>query len=249
MKQARQFPRLIAEFFVIVIGVLVALGVDEFAQGREDRSSERAYLLGIAEDVRQDSVELSERAQAWSQWGDYAEQLLIGVQNGALDDHVSLFELVREAGLIAIPVSAAATYEDLIASGGLGLIRNRDLRMTISSYYALRPENVTYYERLDLRFRQVSREILPPRLAEETRGRCPLASGALTLAREVRGCPEPPGFDRSRTLERLLTYPGIEDILRSRARDLIRGSALLWGRVESATELLRLIETHSPAST
>jgi len=45
--------------------------------------------------------------------------------------------------------------------------------MAISSYYAMRPENITYYERLDMRFRRASREILPPRLAEETRGRCP----------------------------------------------------------------------------
>ena len=248
MKQSRHLPRLIAEFFVIVIGVLVALGVDEFMQGREDRSSERAYLLGITEDLRQDSVELSERAQAWSQWGDYAEQLLNAVQNRALKDDVSLFELVREAGLFAIPVTAVATYEDLIASGSLGLIRDRDLRVAISSYYALRPENVTYFQRLDMRFRQVSREILPPRLAEETRTRCPQAGGALTLAREVRGCPEPPGFDRSRTLERLVTYPGIEDILRSRARDLIRGSGLLWARLEAAVTLLRSIEDRSPAS-
>jgi len=61
------------------------------------------------EDLRQDSVELSARAQAWSQWGDYAEQLLRVVQDEALEGEVSLFELIREAGLFALPVTAAAT--------------------------------------------------------------------------------------------------------------------------------------------
>jgi len=117
MKKPKQFPRLLAEVLVIVIGVLVALGVDELVQGREADSSEHAYLRGIVEDLRQDSVELSARAQAWSQWGDYAEQLLRVVQDEALEGEVSLFELIREAGLFALPVTAAATYEDLIAWG------------------------------------------------------------------------------------------------------------------------------------
>jgi hypothetical protein len=48
-------PRLVAEFLVIVVGVLVALGVDSWAGDRADRVLEREYLHRLLDDVNSPS--------------------------------------------------------------------------------------------------------------------------------------------------------------------------------------------------
>jgi len=51
-------PRLIAEFFVILIGVLGALAADQWAQDRENRGLESEYLERLRTDAEYDREEI-----------------------------------------------------------------------------------------------------------------------------------------------------------------------------------------------
>ena len=240
MSKSKSLAGLLAEFFIIVIGVLVALGVDRWASAQEDRAMESRYLEGFASDLGRDSVNLERLIELWAGSATSGELLLQVVRGDELPEEPSLFELIRLAGIVNRPTTAVATYEDLIASGNLGLVRDRDLRIEISEYYRARPDNNTYFERLDLRFRTISREILPPRLAYEAD-----ASGCTGVLR----CTDPPGFDRAGALQRLVSYPNIEDLLRSRIRDLVRGSYILQQNLESTVALMRRLETAGVGAT
>ena len=48
--------RLLLEFVVIVLGVLVALAADRWAQDRADRDLEAAYVQRLTNEIRGDSV-------------------------------------------------------------------------------------------------------------------------------------------------------------------------------------------------
>lgn len=54
MVRSIDWGRLAAEFGVIVIGVLAALAVDDWRQGRDDRATERYILQGILSDLERD---------------------------------------------------------------------------------------------------------------------------------------------------------------------------------------------------
>ena len=54
------WPRAIAEFMVIVIGVLVALAVDRWNADQEDRRLEQTYLASLAADLEQASDFITE---------------------------------------------------------------------------------------------------------------------------------------------------------------------------------------------
>ena len=54
--RARRTTRVLTEFAVIVVGVLVALGVDSWNEGRAERDMERSYLEALANDLRGDSA-------------------------------------------------------------------------------------------------------------------------------------------------------------------------------------------------
>ena len=52
--------RSVGEFAVIVMGVLVALGVDDLRQTGEERRIEREAYVQLLEDLRLDSIDLAE---------------------------------------------------------------------------------------------------------------------------------------------------------------------------------------------
>ena len=232
MNRPQTVVRLVSEFLVIVISVLVALGIDEWVGNLEDRSAQRTYLEGLKQDVHRDLVNLEQMDSLWFRGALYGEVLIAAVRGDHLPNEASLLGLIYETGKVFVPQTASATYDDLIGSGNLGLIRDPGMRIAISEYYRLRFENLSYFDRLDLRFRLASREILPPRLTEMTRGNCP----------DAMQCAEPDGFDRSQVLNRLVTYPGIEDMLQSRIRDLVRGAELARQRRDEAADLIERLE-------
>ena len=113
-----QWPRLVSEFFVIVLGVLVALGVDSWASSSSDRRLEREYLGRLLEDVTYDLGEL-EFIRAVSASGlAYVDTLLSG---RGLEFHGD--RLVGSA-LIAsnarVPDLSRNTFQELVASGRTG---------------------------------------------------------------------------------------------------------------------------------
>jgi len=228
MKNTQRVGRLATEFVVIVLGVLIALAVDEWVDGIDDRAAERTYLAGLRADLVRDSASHAAMADGWSRSAEYGETLLGVVQGQQLPNTVSLLFLVREAGNVSIPQTAAATYEDLVSSGKLSLIEDMELRIAITEYYRTRVEDLSFFDRIDVRFRQLSRDILPPRLAEDTRSEC----------RGPSRCVDPPEFDRSYVLDRLRTSTAVDDLLRSRIRDLIRGSEIARGRVDAISQLI-----------
>ena len=62
---ARTARRSLAELIVIVVGVLIALGVDDWRQTGEERRIERQAYVQLLEDLRLDSIDVIQaRARA-----------------------------------------------------------------------------------------------------------------------------------------------------------------------------------------
>ena len=68
--------RVLAELVVVVVGVLIALWVDNLNTAREDRFQESAYLLGILEDLRTDSIAFVRRRETAIRGLEVADRLL-----------------------------------------------------------------------------------------------------------------------------------------------------------------------------
>ena len=60
VRRSRPWARWAGEFVVIVIGVLVALALDQWASTRADRVSEGEYLAALIADLETDARYLSE---------------------------------------------------------------------------------------------------------------------------------------------------------------------------------------------
>jgi hypothetical protein len=141
LKTGSQVRWLLSETLVVVLGVLIALGLNDYWNYREDRALELQYLKRIQADVSTD-VELIE------QWvGDQLQRKLRALnaiapivrgQEPVPEDVETFLRNVALGGIGGASSThwvASTTFEDLKSTGNLRLIRNADLRARIASYY------------------------------------------------------------------------------------------------------------------
>jgi hypothetical protein len=139
MSPARQIPlapRVLGELVIVVVGVLIALGVDNWNAGRKETDQETTYLSGILLDLRSDSAALAYRRATAARGLEVADRLM---------------ELRRDPESMAAPDSLAIwffrtafidnfqvldhTYREILGAGGLSLIRDGELRRKVADYY------------------------------------------------------------------------------------------------------------------
>lgn len=139
MKPHRRVPvpgRLLAELVVIVLGVLIALWVDNLNAERLERRQEQAYLNGVLQDLGSDSAALAFRSELVDRGLHAADQLLEFRHDPgrtAAADSLSVW-LFRAAFVDNFTVQDH-TYREILGAGGLSLIRNPEIRRGISDYY------------------------------------------------------------------------------------------------------------------
>lgn len=125
------------ELVVVVVGILIALGVGQWADERADRNRERQYLARLHDDL---AIELSgvDAAEGW------AKARLSAVRK--LDALIAAPELAREDPSIvpwavetatwrSFPTVSAFVYEELQDTGQMRLISSFRLRKQLADHY------------------------------------------------------------------------------------------------------------------
>jgi hypothetical protein len=131
------------DFLIVVIGVFLGIQASNWNQTRQDRAEEQRYFAQVIGDLRQD-LETFETVKIRSANFDRAaEHTLAALQNGispnenpgrvALDIHLG--------GFLFVPRPARATYDELISTGNLGLLRDTSAKAALAKYYQQFDEN------------------------------------------------------------------------------------------------------------
>lgn len=130
--------RVSAEFVVIVIGVLVAFAVDDWANGRADRMAEVDYLRALVEDIRGDSAVWTDiHIDRMARTREILEAT-IPIARGDLpipNDTASFLRAVSRSASRQFIQGSGPTYEELLATGSLRLIESVEVRSAIVDYY------------------------------------------------------------------------------------------------------------------
>jgi hypothetical protein len=120
------------EFVVIVLGVLVALGVDSWVSSRDDRAQEREYLARLLDDVRYDLAEIDYVSDVTAAGLAYADSLLL--HQPGLSDPEWLAGAVLIAANARVPDLSRNTLREMINSGRIGLVRSTEVRRALADY-------------------------------------------------------------------------------------------------------------------
>ena len=227
-----RIPKYAAEFIVIVVGVVVALGFDEWRQSVSDSAQELRYFHRLAQDLSGD-VESWESLLAELDLKDQALDRLESWRSDAssspaLDARMVVNDIATASVYAgSIPPARNSTYQDLLATGNLRLIQDEEFRANLLDYH-FQIQNgvdriktrVTGYE--EFAYRLVPRE---PLETADNNARGDLTASELTsiMERVTRGDLEP----------YLIAEQNRSKFLRSQVGRFLENAKLLLDRVNS----------------
>lgn len=125
--------RLVGEFAVIVLGVLVALGVDAWSEEREAETREIELLQSLATDLRGSLRSLEDDNNSTLVRAARLDWFLrFPVNSGSPFPEDSLIPVTGAANITAAYYPTLRTYEMLIATGTFDLISNPEVRLALA---------------------------------------------------------------------------------------------------------------------
>ena len=129
----------LAEVVIIVLGVLIAFGVNSWNGRRIDRNMEAEYLGRLADDARQNAELATLIDEALEQKGALLAQLDTGRNQQWTSSPDSVIAEIVALGASTdlgwvFPTFRATTFDELRSTGRLSLVEDVGLRAALTSY-------------------------------------------------------------------------------------------------------------------
>jgi len=136
-KTGKYLKYAIGEIVLVVIGILIALSINNWNQNRLNEDLESLYYKRLLDDVREEKYIL-EATINYSNKVYYHAKKAIAVFENSSDAEINPVENLidmYQASQLSDAYSASSTFQELIASGQINLIQNENLKNTLIRYY------------------------------------------------------------------------------------------------------------------
>ena len=127
----------LGEIVLVVIGILIALQINNYNQAIQDKNSLNEYLIKIRSHTSEDIVQLGELAKGRKQIGDLCKKARNSILNKTEDNNLFLFKISGSAFVDFYFKPNSGGYESLKNSEYYGKINNTKLDSLFAKYYGL----------------------------------------------------------------------------------------------------------------
>lgn len=126
------------DFLILVAGVFLAIQAANWNDSRKERVEEHRYYAQILDDLRTDQETLHLTLRLAAKYDLAAENTLRAIRSGIPPNITpGRFAIdIHQAGWLNIPRPSRRTYDELISTGNLGLLRSEAAKAAIADYYA-----------------------------------------------------------------------------------------------------------------
>ncbi len=124
----------IGEIVLVVIGILIALQVNNWKSEREDHSIANDYYCQLLADLELDKIQLEALTEAHHEKIQVGKQLIKDLHGmkQSKDELLQVFKTIARSDTY-IPTHVA--YSEMISSGNLGILKNKQLKKSLITYY------------------------------------------------------------------------------------------------------------------
>lgn len=123
-----------AEYLIVVLGVLTAVGLNAWWGGQQEAEREQSYLRQLAADLQETERIVAEANAAIAPWDRSTARLLESFRMPERPPLDSLRLWIGGARRVNRVRPVVGTAEALVATGDLNLLRNDSLRSAITAY-------------------------------------------------------------------------------------------------------------------
>ncbi|MBO3116091.1 hypothetical protein J4050_04995 [Winogradskyella sp. DF17] len=134
-KTSKYFKYAIGEIILVVIGILIALQINNWNETRKNRTIEQDYYCQLLNDFELDKAQiLSLKAEAVKKI-ETGKQLIKHLHQKNKTKNELLTEYIYTVrGISYVPIDV--TYTDLKSSGNINLLKNKNLKQSLINYYS-----------------------------------------------------------------------------------------------------------------
>jgi len=238
------------DFVIVVVGVFIGIQVANWNESQADRRLGRYYLDRLAVDLT-DDLEMSTRTVS------YYKQVLDSVERTetlllqANPDEKTLVVAAYRATEVSGAAVASATWDQIVSSGHVGLLRDSSLENSLANYYKVQQVTIdSNAELFNAPYRQVVRSLIPLSVQLAMREGC---SDALDTFNQpisfVEDCVIEVDMDvLERTASVIRTSQALRESLRNQYSTVITVLAAIEGNAVQITALLNSIRGKLGAS-
>jgi len=164
---------LVAETLVVVLGIVIALGLDDYRTGTIERRLEIEYVVRIQDDVDRDVRYIT---TAWRPRLRIKRESLESIapvirgQSPVPTDRVAFLKSVSLGGIHGTSTAAwytDTTFQDLRATGNLRLIQDATIRADIARYYEMLESEALRLETRFTNYVPFVHSVMPSELRED----------------------------------------------------------------------------------
>ena len=203
-KTAKYFKYAIGEFLLIVAGILVALQIQNWNEGRLDRLKEAEYMQNLLVEMQAAKEEFLEDRKRQEAVSNALESLLVQFENRSASD-AEIIEWIQEFSIrIFAFIPPSSVLDDLTSSGNMQLFTSNELRYALNSY-SQKKEQIRYADELRI-----------SRMYEQVR---PFLNKHMNRFRETQ---------RPGTVDQLLASQEFENLISEYSRSLTGAAYEVW---------------------
>ena len=143
-RQASNFSKYllyaIGEILLVVIGILLALQINNWNGQRIERKNETQFLNRLHSDILWDMEILSENLARLTSKKERLQQVRKIIENKEIHSKDSLFYLLERSAVMGTDLREdrrKATFEEMVTSGQLQIIQDVTLRNNIAQFYSM----------------------------------------------------------------------------------------------------------------
>lgn len=233
--------KLIAEFVLIVVGVLAALAAETAFEDRRDRELRDEYLVRIEADLLLDTQAIQSRLEFFGDVQRFSGDVLDWlVSDEAVDKEMLLASFYAAEVWPFLPTKS--TFEDLQSTGNIRLIDDIELRTSMAHYYN-RADTARNGWNPSERYRQTIRGVIPNDVQALIRQNCPTTDAMDLFPSGFPPC-ELPGVDyeqMTQLFERLKSDVALHQTLTYRHSELGVMNYLLKQQLKHGNNTLDII--------
>ena len=184
----------IIELVIVVVGILIALQLNNWNQGRLDRARADGYYRRIHADLVTDRQNIDHTLKFWKTVSDYGRAAIANGESGKRVDESNWKTVLAwyQASQLMPFEFESSTYSEMRDTDGLGLIADEGLRKRLAVYYRLSGTGISAnILRHDPVYRMQIRGLTPWRVQQYIWGKCFRQTGNNSANQELIDCPSP----------------------------------------------------------
>lgn len=133
-KTGKYFKYAIGEIILVVIGILIALQINNWNQDRNEYKKTKTLLSNLRLDVEENIKYLKDLQKSIEIRKDYADFILNSLDNRMVTDSSMFISAMTRIGWIFNDSQKLPTYNEIISSGNLAYINSENLKNELARY-------------------------------------------------------------------------------------------------------------------